>query len=161
MRYQTISEYFYKFFSVLFLIVLVPLGAFVYLYGAAQLGAVNHPLAGSDTSDFVVYGLAGICALDWIAATVYFSKSLRGIRTLVSLGDRLDRYYRLTITRFAWVGGGLLGLSVGFYLVGDQLLTALFMVSILVLGFVWPFPAKISRDLGLKESERRVLYDRK
>jgi hypothetical protein len=159
MRYQTISEYFYKLYSILFLIVLVPLGVFVFSYVATQLGKPVHPLAGSASSAFVAYGSVGVIVLDWIISVVFFNRSLRTVRTLAGLGERLDKYYSLTLVRFTLIVSGLLVLSIGFYLVGDQLLTGLFIVSLVALGFLWPFPSKVCSDLSLKESERRVIQD--
>ncbi len=159
MRYQTVSEYFYRFYSVLFLIVLVPLGVLVYLYIEASRGGIHHPLSGSEEALFIVYGLAGLIFIDWIITSVLFARALKNARALVSLGERLDKYYAITLTRFLLLGNGLLCLVIGFYLVGDQLLTALFIISLLLLGLVWPFPYKVSRDLALKEEERRVLSD--
>lgn len=159
MRYQTISEYFYKLYSILFLIVLMPLGVFVFVYGATQLGKLVHPMAGSGESAFVVYGSAVVIAMDWVISTVLFNRSLKAARTLVSLGERLDKYYTLTVVRFGLIVSGLLLLSIGFYLIGDQLLTALLILSLVLLGFLWPFPSKVCNDLALKEDERKVIQD--
>lgn len=159
MRYQTISEYFYKLYSILFLIVLMPLGVFVFVYGAIQLGKLVHPMAGSEASAFLVYGSAAVIALDWILSAILFNRALKAARTPVSLGERLDKYFTLTVVRFGLIGSGLLLLSIGFYLIGDQVLTALLIVSLAMLGFLWPFPSKVCNDLALKEDERKVIQD--
>lgn len=155
MQYTSVKEYFYKLYSRLFLLVLIPLTAFVLIYRGIQSDAIGSPLAGDVKAvEMVRFIFLGVAVLDWVMATFYFQKTLKPARTLVSLGERLDRYCVITLTRFVIIVSGLLVLAVGFYLLEDQVLTIAFMAGLALLGFIWPFPFRVSRHLKLKGDEK-------
>lgn len=160
MHFQSVKEYFYKLYTRLFLLLLLPLATFLALYGAIQGGELTPmELADEQHAIWLRYIFLGAAVTDWIGASVFFSWSLKPVRTLVSLGEKLDRYFFLTIIRFVIIVFGMMVLAGGYYLLHDQVLTALFIVSLLMMGLVWPFPGRVTSHLHLKEDEKNWVQE--
>ena len=162
MKYQSLREYFYKLYALLFFLVLIPLGAFIYLYLAMRTQGFGGILNNDEfLSQTLIYVFGAVAFVDWSASFLIFSRGLKSARTITSLGGKLDRYYALTIVRFALIISGLLVLAAGFFLIENHVLTGLFMISLVVLGIVWPFPSKVCNDLALKGDERNMVLNLK
>jgi hypothetical protein len=160
MKYNSIREYFYKMYALLYAIILSPLLVFVALYWLIIDEEIRGPFYMDDaTTQLLLMLLGTVVALDWIGSFIVFNKGISSIISVPSLGDRLDKYYRYTLVRFSIVTTGTFCLAVGFYLTEDQMFTVLSGFSMLFLLGFWPFPSKVCRDLKLKGDERTlVLY---
>ena len=156
MDFFTIEQYFNKLFSALFVILLVPIGAFIgsYLRSveviASQINfSVDH------------HYLGAIVAADWLLIFILFNKRIKSIRNGQGLRIKLEEYFRLTIVRYIGGAAGCLVLAYGFYFSNDDLYTGAFVVSLLVLGLLWPTSPKVCRDLKLRGDEREMVYYKK
>jgi cytochrome c oxidase subunit IV len=160
MKYSSIREYFYKMHSLLYAIILLPLLMFVMLYWLMNEGKLEGQFyANDEMKQWLLLVFSGVVFLDWIAAVIVFNRGINATRKIVSLGERLDKYYRYTLIRFLVVMMGALLLAAGFYLTEDQRFTLVGGVSIVLVLVFWPFPAKVCKDLQLKGDERTlVLY---
>ncbi|QOI97519.1 MAG: hypothetical protein HRU69_08465 [Flammeovirgaceae bacterium] len=160
MQYQSASEYFYKLYARLFVLVLVPLIAFLFLFLAVTTGHLSNPL-GVDGQSVVWlrYVFLFVFVADWTLAFQYYRRSLKPVRTLVSLADRLNRYYYLVSIRFVIIITGLVLLAAGYYLLADEVLAGIFITSLLLLVLIWPFPGRVASHLHLKGDEQRWVRD--
>jgi hypothetical protein len=160
MKYNSIREYFYKMYSLLYAIILTPLLVFVVLYWLIIEEELRGAFYMDDaTTQILLMLLGGVVVMDWIGSLIVFNRGVSSIISVPSLGDRLDKYYRYTLVRFSIVATGTLCLAVGFYLTEDQMFTVISGGSMLLLLAFWPFPSKVCRDLKLKGDERTlVLY---
>lgn len=160
MQYQSAREYFYKLYARLFLLVLVPLVAFLFLFIRVTADQLSSTLHGDEhLAIWLRYVFLVVLVAGWTIAFYYYRSSLKTVRTLVSLGERLDRYYSLTLFRFIIIITGLVLLTVGYYLLADEVLAGLFITSLLLLVLIWPFPGRVSSHLHLKEDEERWVCD--
>jgi hypothetical protein len=157
MKYNSVPEYFYKFHNRLYALVLIPLLTFVVLYWKMKTGDIEGGSQNIDFNRLLLLVFIILVLTEWLVSFFLFRRSLKPILTLDSLGERLDKYYRLTIVRFTLVVSGLLLLATGFYLTHDQYFTILFVTSILGLAFFWPTSAKVCDDLRLKGDERKLI----
>jgi hypothetical protein len=157
MKYNSVPEYFYKLYSRLYALVLIPLLLFVVLYWKMKTGDINGLSQDTDFNYLLLLVLMFIVLVDWIAAFFIFRRNLRSILTLGSLGERLDHYFKFTILRFSFMVSGLVLLAAGFYLTENQYFTILFVTSMIGVAFFWPTSAKVCDDLNLKGEERRLI----
>jgi hypothetical protein len=160
MKYDSLREYFYKFYNVLYALILVPMLAFVFLYFEIQSQSVRGPYKDDHfLSRIVVIAMMSLVVLVWIVSFVHYFRKLPRIRTIGSLGERLDEYYTLTSVRFVSFTASSLALAAGFLLTEHQVLTLTFVVSFVLALVLWPLPSKVCRDLQLRGDERTlVLY---
>ena len=103
--------------------------------------------------------MGSVLFTDWFISLFLFNRGLKSIRKIQSLGERLDRYFSLTVLRFTIILSGSLLLAIGFFLTESQEFTIVAISNLLLVLLVWPRPAKVCGDLQLKGDERTlVLY---
>jgi hypothetical protein len=160
MKYSSVREYFYKLHNLLFAIMLIPLVALVVLYWQMEKGNIEGPFQYQDNvSQILIIALGIVVVTDWLISFMLFSRGVKALHRIQSLGEKLDRYYSFTILRFLLIMSGSLTLAIGFYLTENQAFTIIAVVSLLLLLFFWPRPLKVCNDLKLKGDERTlVLY---
>lgn len=156
MDFFTIEQYFNKLFSALFVILLVPIGVFIGSY-LRSVGPISTPISFSTDH----YYLAAIVVADWVLIFILFNKRIKSIRNGQGLRVKLEEYFRLTIVRYICGALGCLVLAYGFYISNDEVYTGTFVVSLLVLGLLWPTSPKVCRDLKLRGDEREMVYYKK
>lgn len=155
MDFFTISQYFNKLFSALLLILLLPIVIFCAIYLQASFGEANH------YSVAVHVLIMAIVATDWLIIFFFLNKKIKSIRKDQGLRFKLEKYFRLTIVRYSLGAAACLMLAFGFYLTKDDVYTASFMVSLLMLGVLWPVAPKVCKDLMLRGDEREMVYYKK
>lgn len=154
MNFISISQYFNKLQSALFLLLLGPLFIFIILHLY-----VNETPLSPRIEYFIVICLA--VALGWLTAIIRFNKKIKSVRNAQGLGAKLDKYFRITIVRFAFLSLASLLTALGFYLSGSDVFTGLYLVGLILSALVWPTSAKVSRDLRLRGDEREMVYFKK
>lgn len=157
MKYNSVPEYFVKLYNRLYAIVLLPLITFAVLYWYANLPDTEPVLRDEVFNRILLLGFSMVVLIDWLVSFFLFKSGLKSILTIGSLGERLDRYYTLSMVRFLINVSGLFILVIGFYLTEDQYFSLLFAGSLLSLAFFWPTSAKVCEDLNLKGEERRLI----
>jgi hypothetical protein len=156
MDFISISEYFYKLFSRLLLIVLLPIAVFISIY----LQPMMAPLDGDQhRSEFITVISVVVCL--WMFVFIFFNKKIKSARNGQGLREKLEKYFRLTIVRYIFFSVCSLTLAVAFYVSRNDVFTALFIVQLILCGVVWPFSSKVSNDLKLRGDEREMVYYRK
>lgn len=159
MNYQSLGQYFYKLYALTFVIMLVPLGVFIYLYQGLRLKYLN-PIEWEYSVWFTSCVVLGIAGLNWLTAFFLFHYRLLRIRKIPGLGDRLGEYASLTFVRMGLFVGGMLFLAVGYYLTENKWLTVIFLVSLLLPIIRWPNPKRVCMDLALKGDEYKIVFYR-
>jgi hypothetical protein len=160
MNYHSPNEYFYKFYARLFLLVLFPLAVFLFLYSGIQAGLFGNPLPIHESYAWMVRLFFPVLAVfHWVTGLVIFLNRLKSVRTIVSLGEKLDRYFSIVQSRTMFLVYGWLVLAAGYYLLQDQVVTIVFIAGLLSLIPVWPFPRRVCNDLRLKDDERRWVLE--
>ncbi len=158
MKYNSLGQYFYKLYTIIFILLLVPLGVFIFLYQRVQLG-IQKPIEFDVNEEFVFYSIIGLAVLDWLFVTVFFYHRLRSIRKTSSLGERLSQYANLTIVRNAVISTGMLLLAAGYYLTENKWLTVVFLAALLLPVAQWPVSKRVCLHLKLRGDEyKMVLY---
>lgn len=158
MQYSSLREYFYKLHNLLYVIALVPLLVFVVLYWLMERGSLEGVLKSDErSSQLILIILSLLVTTEWLASLFLFNKGMKAIRTLGSLGSKLDRYFSFTIIRFALIESGAFGLAIGFYLTEDSSFTIIFAASFCLMLLFWPTPSKVCDDLHLKGDERLLV----
>ncbi|MBL7842357.1 MAG: hypothetical protein KF846_14670 [Cyclobacteriaceae bacterium] len=158
MNFHSIGQYFYKLYSILFVLLLVPLVAFIFLYQALRTELVLVV----DLSKYqqqITYVVGGVVISVWLVAYFIFVTRLQPMQKIFSLGERLSKYATLTIVRSVLFSIGLLLLAIGYFFSENQWLTIGFITSLLLPVLFWPIPSRVCRHLKLKGDERMmVLY---
>jgi hypothetical protein len=154
MNYISIKQYFYKFYSTLMLILLVPIITFIVIYFSLP------EISANDSPTFLII-LSGLNALDWIVMFIFFSKKIKSIRNGQGLGLKLEKYFYLTIVRFSMIAFGSLALAAGLYLTKHDIFTGLFIGNLVLLAGLWPTSPRTCEDLRLRGAEREMVYYKK
>jgi hypothetical protein len=155
MKFIFIGQYFYKLYSTVLCIVLLPLFTFIVAY------AFSPPPIPSQHSFLLLSALAAVVISDWLTVFIFFNKKIKSIRHHQGLRLKLEKYFHLTIVRYILIGSGGMVLALGFFITGNDLFTALFVINLLLAGLIWPLPPKVSNDLALRGDEREMVYYKK
>lgn len=154
MRFFTITQYFNKLQSTLFMLLMGPLLLFIALY---------FYLAGKPVDPrmeyFVFISLA--IALDWLIAMILFNKKIELARKAQGLGAKLDKYFGLTIVRYGFLSSAHLLTALGFFLSGSDFFAAIYAGGLMLSALLWPTSRKVCRDLKLRGDEREMVYFKK
>lgn len=103
----------------------------------------------------------GAMAVIWVASFILFFKKIKSIRNDQGLGVKLQKYFNLTIVRYAIALVISLALVILFFLTKDDRLTGLFAANMALSILLWPVSSKICRDLKLRGDEREMVYYKK
>ena len=156
MRFTTISEYFYKIYSALLIIVLPPIIAFIVLYLQPSRQAVDFLDEPEKSITFTTALL-----LIWIASFIFFTKKIKSARNGQGLRAKLEKYFSLTIVRYiSFTLTGLI-LAAGFYFMRNDIFSLLLVAQLIIMGSIWPFPGKVCKDLRLRGDEYDMVFFRK
>jgi hypothetical protein len=153
MKYQSVGEYFYKMYSVLFLYLLIPMLALGGVYWANRYFLSIDPAS----RDLILGALITVVVLDWLMAWVWFNQAVKGLLTLVSLGERLQRYFKLMLIRFSIFAVGLFMLVAAYAISGNRLAALAFGLHLVLALLIWPFPSRVVQHLKLKGNERELV----
>lgn len=161
MIFSSIKEYFYKLYNVCYAIILVPLGAFIYLYLELQEGNIISLIQDANEVRLaqILFSLFVVIALTSVHLVT--KRKMKTLSKEVSLGNKMDGYYVLSLTRLGIGSGVSLFMALGLFLTNSELFGLLFLAILVWMSLQWPSPRKLCADLGLKGDERElVLYKR-
>jgi hypothetical protein len=155
MQFISIGQYFYKFYSILLLILLLPIFAFIAVYLALPEVAILL------SSTALLLAMIALVLCSWLTGFTFFAKKIKSIRNRQGLGLKLEKYFYITIVRYMLCVTGCLILALGFYLTKDDLVTGFFVANLLALGLLWPTSGKVCNDLKLRGDEREMVFYKK
>jgi hypothetical protein len=88
MKYNSIREYFYKMYSLLYVIILTPLLVFIVLYWLMIEEELRGPFyLNEGTTKILLLILGGVVVMDWIGSLIVFHKGISSVVSVPSLGD--------------------------------------------------------------------------
>jgi hypothetical protein len=156
MQWITIGQYFYKLYSLVLLILLAPIAAFIFVYWQLFGDEAHHTVSFENViAPFV------IALISWLLMFFFYNKKIKSIRNDQGLRLKLEKYLRLTIVRYTLGVVGGLAMAYGFYITRDNRFTGIFAASLVLLGLLWPTSAKVCRDLKLRGDEREMVFFKK
>jgi hypothetical protein len=159
MQYNSVSEYFARLQakSLIFLFASVlPMAVLIYLLITEKLTFVIP----DEEGQLIGYVLTAAAWVDAASSFVLVKLMLKKAKAVVGLGDRMDSYATTFYVRFALLVGGALMLLLAFFISGMPWIVVVFGVYLLVFVFSWPTRSRLSNELGLRESERDVIFGR-
>ena len=161
MKFSSIKEYFYKLYNVCYIVTLVPLGVFIYLYMKLQAIEINTII--KDPKEILIAQVILFVIVAGVLTSVHLviNKKMKGLSKKFGLGDKMDGYYSLSITRI--LVGALTSLIAGggLLLTGSEVFSVYFLLILLWMAYHWPIPKRMCVELRLKGDEKEmILYKR-
>ena len=161
MNFETITGYFYKLFNICYLIVLAPMGIFIFLYVQFNSGEILPLITDDQMVLTLQLGLAVMGIVDLVTMHAIQKKRIKKIASRQGLRNKMEEYSLVAILRIAAGAVACLVMAAGFWLTNSEWFTVFLMLILVWLGFQWPTPRKMSNDLKLKGDEKDViLYKR-
>ena len=156
MEFISINEYFYKLFSRLLLMLMVPIFAFIALHFPA-LQQVDDSNASSFTPKYVILSVASL----WLIGIIFSIKKIKSARKGQGLRAKLQKYFWLTIVRYGLLAIACLILATGFFMTHEDNFTYAFLFHMLMAAIMWPHGPRVAQELKLRGDEREMVYYRK
>lgn len=155
MDFTSIKEYFYKLWSRLLLLLIIPIFVFISLH------IVHTPIT-SGYDDVVISNAVTLTVvLVWLAALFLNFKRIKSARKGQGLRQKLEKYFELTTVRFSLIGLVCLILAVGFAFTLANYYTYAFVAHLVLAGLLWPGGRRVAQELRLRGDEREMVYHRK
>lgn len=157
MKYNSIADYFIRLQSRSLLCLFLALASFMALFYFLKLQdlttvmLVPYPFITS-------YSLIIIAFMTLLFSRLIARASLRSVKGVVSLGERLDKFARAQqgSLLFFLFGAGLLLLA--FYIHGGFWLIIVYSIYLLLYLLTWPTRKRVCKVLQLKTAERNVIF---
>lgn len=155
MNFLSIKEYFYKLNTIGFILLLLPIGLFIFLY----FHQITHPPTVDDKSHILIVGEVVLGIVFIVLTTVHWLwvAGIKRLKKVLELAVRMDRYFLLTLQKLIAYSGCSFLSAFGFYLTGHPGFTALFILLLMAIAFQWPSPASFCRHLSLGHIERDMV----
>ena len=155
MKFLSIKEYFYKLNTIGFILLLLPLGVFIFLYYrsiAWQPWIVDQQSAFMLIGTFIIIFLVDLTIVHWV-----WKAKMNKLKTNIELTRKMDGYFVLTMLKMSVYCGCSLLMAIGFFLTQDSMFTGGFILFAIGMVFQWPSPALFCKHLDLRGSEREMV----
>lgn len=161
MKFSSIKEYFYKMYNVCYLITLIPLGLFIYLYLNLQVGKINAAIQEPEQVLIAQIGFFVFGVFTLTIVHLLVKRKMRIVSREVGLGNKMDRYYNLALSR--QLVGATLSLIMGFglLLTSSEIFSIFFLGILLWMAYHWPSAKRVCVELLLKGDEREMILYKK
>jgi hypothetical protein len=156
MEFITISQYFYKLYTAVLIILLLPILAFLTAY--FQYTAFEFPAPQSMT---MLVQITGVVVFFWLTLIIITFKKIKSIRLAQGLRLKLEKYFYLTIVRYILIALGSLALAYGFLITRDDRFTGIFVLNLILAVAIWPYPSRLCKQMKLRGDEREMVYFKK
>ncbi len=155
MKFLSIKEYFYKLNTIGFILLLLPLLAFIFLYLWMLKNAAMLPDPETESTLLIVSII--IFFVDLTTVNLLWRMRLKRLNALIELAKKMDGYYTLTILKMAVYCGYSLMMAAGFFLTGSAWFTGLFILTSVLLVLQWPSPSSFCKYYTLRNDERDMI----
>lgn len=157
MNFLSIKEYFYKLNTIGFILLLLPLVAFIWLYYHA---IHSQPLITEEPTILMILAAVGIFFLIDITVVRWLSKAkMKRLKSRIELAAKMDGYFWITFLKMAVYCSCSLLMAAGFFMTANSYFTGLFVIVMITLFFQWPTPNSFCRHLDLRGSERDMVIN--
>lgn len=157
MEYNSVTDYFSRLQTKSLIFFFISVLLFLTLYYLMLVQDLT-PVMPDESGMLVSYVLSGVALLDGLMSFFLVKMLLAKVTSMPGLGDRMDRYAKVSFLRFTLLISGSLMLMVAFYLSGNPQVLAFYGAYLFLFLFAWPTRSKLCAELKLKESEREVVY---
>lgn len=159
MNFFSIKEYFYKLNTISFILLLLPMVAFIFLY---YRSIQSQPLITQEPEMIMTLEAVGILFLIDLTIVHWLWKGrMKKLKSRIELADRMEGYFWFTLLKMASYCGCSLLMATGFFLTANSYFTGLFALVMITILFQWPTPSSFCRQLDLRGSERdMVIHNR-
>ncbi len=155
MKFLSIKEFFYKLNTIGFILLLVPLSAFIFLY---YRPGNFEPMIQEEEK---IFGLleGAIVILLLVLTVVHWLKKfkIRKLKTLIELAKKMDGYAEIFLFRMALYSACSLMMVLGYFITGSLFFTGLFIFIVIITFLQWPVRSSFSRLLALNANERVMI----
>lgn len=157
MNFFSIKEFFYKLNTIGFILLLLPLVAFVYLYFRA---ASSQPaIVDAAESQLLLIVLILILVCDLTIVHLLWRARLNSAKSFQELAKKMDRYFMLVVMRNGAYAIGSLLMAFGYFLTESDYFTGTFLVIMILVVFQWPRAVTFCDHLDLRGSDREMVLD--
>jgi hypothetical protein len=161
MDFQSLREYFYKLANRCYLLILLPLGGFLYLYGLFQTDNIA-PLIKDETTSVEVVVLLFVLSLINLTTVHWAAKQrLKKYQAETGLARKLDRFVEITLFRIGACSAASLLLALGLLLTGSEYFGFGFLVILFWALLQWPSSRRACKDLRLRGDEYEMVFYKK
>ena len=160
MNFSSIKEYFYKMYSYCFLIMLIPIGLLGLVHIQAASGKV-HPIFVDAQNEIVLTVLSITTLLILTIVHLHGKARLKKIIKVGGLGNKMDHYFYLTITRVGVAAIACFIIIAGYVLTLNEWIDLLFFLTLAWIGFQLPNSRKACKELNLRGDEYEMIYFKK
>lgn len=155
MKFLSIKEFFYKLNTIGFILLLLPLMAFVFLY---YTPAMAEPvITGEDAINGLAFGLgitfvANLTIVHWVKLF-----RVKKLKKLLEISKKMDGYAGIFLFRAINYSIFSLLAALGFYWTESVYFAGLFFFIVLVTAIQWPSRSAFCKLLDVNANERRMI----
>lgn len=157
MEYNSVTDYFSRLQTKSLIFFFISVLLFLTIYYLMLVQNLT-PVMPDESGILVSYALSGVAFLDGFVSFFLVKMLLAKVTSLPGLGDRMDRYAKVSFLRFILLISGSIMLMVALYLSGNQWVLVFYGVYLSLFLLAWPTRSKLCAELKLKVSEREVVY---
>ncbi len=157
MIFSSLKEFFYKLYNLFLISMLIPMLLFIAIYYVLLSNTISPYITDKDAVQILVvtFPILAVIAL----TIVHWSASVR-LKVLSrepSLGIKLEEYPSAASLRLKGCVFSSLLMAVGLFFTNHQYFGIYFGLIILWVGFIWPSPRRVCKDLRLKRDEAELV----
>lgn len=155
MKFLSIREFFYKLNTIGFILLLLPVVAFIFLY--IRLGETTPMI--TDPAEINLLLGATVLFQVVLLTTVHLRKKskIQVVKTRIELSSRMDGYGEIFIFRMSLYALNSLIIAVEFYFTGSLYFTGIMILIVLTGIAQWPMRKSFCKLLGLNRSETEMV----
>jgi hypothetical protein len=157
MNFSTLGEFFYKLYNRCLLVMFIPIGVFLAVYYLLLVGKVTPILQEEEVIQVILIGFPLLFIINLTIVHLVAASRFKALMPEPSLGIRLEKYLSAGFIRIKALAAGSVFMAIGLVLTGHPYFTIYFSISLLWLFFIWPKPARVSKDLKLKGDEQKMV----
>ncbi len=155
MKFLSVKEYFYKLNTIGFIVLLLPTGAFAFLYYRSL--TTWPPMA--DPSGVVtnLIAVALIVFADLTIVHLWYMFKLSRLRSLIEISRKMDGYFSMTVTKMIVYCFTCLVAAAAFFLTGSEWFSGLFIALEIALIIQWPSRKSFCSKFALRNDEKAMI----
>src|SRR4051812_21221616 len=155
MKFLSVKEYFYKLNTIGFIVLLLPLGAFAFLYYRSL--STWPPMADPNGVITNLIGAALIIVADLTIVHLWWIFRMKRLQSLIEISRKMDGYFYMTVTKMIVYCFTCFVMAIGFFLTGSEWFSGLFVALEVALLFQWPSRGSFCSQFSLRSDEKAMI----
>jgi hypothetical protein len=157
MKFLSVKEYFYKLNTIGFIVLLLPMGAFAFLYYRSL--STWPPMAEPNGIVTNLVAALVIVTADLTIVHLWWIFKIRRLRSLIEISRKMDGYFSMMVTKMIVYCFTCFIAAVGFFLTGSEWFSGLFVTLELAVIFQWPSRRSFCSQLALRNDEKAMIME--